>query len=191
MFLVMGHIEVYLATWLTRQTNQFMAKTCSFNYWFILEDVKRYFKLKYYIIFWSHTGLINGYSAEYDALIDTVINKTSSLNNVSIILRKYNTSENINLFHQGEILWDICCCHRLEDKTRVMAVCRCDLIVQPERTSRAIKFTHPLPFRFLLQDNQLDNTDLSNVLVTLILNLVLRLLSITLHYWSQARSQVS
>ena len=59
----------------------------------------------YYIIFWTHTGLYNGCSAEYEAVIDGVINETSGWNNVSLILRKYkNTSENIDLFHQGEIL---------------------------------------------------------------------------------------
>ena len=57
----------------------------------------------HYILFLSHTGRIYGYSAEYDAIIDTTINRTFALSNVSTILRKYNTSQNINLFNQGKM----------------------------------------------------------------------------------------
>ncbi|XP_078383275.1 glutamate receptor ionotropic, kainate 2-like isoform X2 [Oculina patagonica] len=49
-------------------------------------------------------GLIYGHSSGNDAIIDTVINKTSGFNNISIILKKYNTSENINLFEQASFI---------------------------------------------------------------------------------------
>ena len=59
---------------------------------------------------------MSGYSAEYDAAIDDVINKTSSWNNVSILFREYNMSENINLLHQGEIRLEIYYFHRYQHK---------------------------------------------------------------------------
>ena len=48
-------------------------------------------------------GLINGNSAEYDAMILSA-NDTSSSNNVSLIFKRFNISENSNLFKQGREL---------------------------------------------------------------------------------------
>ena len=78
------------------------------NLWF--RDPKKSFKLKYLvcILFLFHTGHIYGYPGKYDEVIDTVFNKISGLSNISIILKKYNVSENANLFDQGKnMLLDI------------------------------------------------------------------------------------
>lgn len=145
---MIGHIEVNLITWLTCLTNQLMAKTLNI-------DLKKCFRLKCYLIFLSYTGLINAYSVEYEALIDSFINSTSSLNNVSIILRTYNTSERTKLFHQG-----------------IMAICKCNYNIMQcwtKNTSSAIISTHSLSFsffvksfRFLLKEQLLDSTDQNN-----------------------------
>ena len=49
----------------------------------------------------THAGVLNSYSAEYDA-VNVAINNISSLNNVSIILQKFNSSTEVNLFSQGK-----------------------------------------------------------------------------------------
>ena len=49
-----------------------------------------------------YAGVVNEYSAEYDAM-SIALNNTSSVNNVSIILTTLNISENINMFSQGKI----------------------------------------------------------------------------------------
>ncbi|KAJ7337780.1 Glutamate receptor ionotropic, delta-1 [Desmophyllum pertusum] len=48
-------------------------------------------------------GLINGHSAEYDGM-NLAANNDYNLNNVSIILKRFNISENINLFTQASLL---------------------------------------------------------------------------------------
>ena len=40
---------------------------------------------------------------EYDVM-DFAVNATSNYNNVSVILRNFNVSENINLFNQGKVI---------------------------------------------------------------------------------------
>ena len=49
-----------------------------------------------------HAGVVNEYSAEYDAM-NVALNNTSSVNNVSIILTTFNISGSINMLSQGKI----------------------------------------------------------------------------------------
>ena len=58
--------------------------------------------LMYIILLVSfHTGVINEYPLEYDAL-DLVVNNVYSLNNAQIVLQKFNVSAKKNLYKQGK-----------------------------------------------------------------------------------------
>ncbi|RMX49451.1 hypothetical protein pdam_00013352 [Pocillopora damicornis] len=46
-------------------------------------------------------GFLGGDRGEFEEILDTVINKTSSLSNISLVLNKYNISKNTNLFSQA------------------------------------------------------------------------------------------
>lgn len=48
-----------------------------------------------------HTGVVNEYPAEFDA-INFVVNNTNSLNSASIVLKTFNVSEKRNLYKQGK-----------------------------------------------------------------------------------------
>jgi len=47
-------------------------------------------------------GVINGYSAEYNAM-KFAVNTSSGVNNVSLILKNFNITNETNLVNQGKI----------------------------------------------------------------------------------------
>ena len=51
----------------------------------------------------SLSGFLGGDRGEFEEILDNVINKTSSLSNISLVLNKYNISKNTNLFSQGKL----------------------------------------------------------------------------------------
>lgn len=51
----------------------------------------------------NYVGFVNGHSDEYD-VINAVVSSRTSLSNVSLVLKEFNTSaDNTNLFDTGEI----------------------------------------------------------------------------------------
>ena len=54
------------------------------------------------LLFFSHTGVVNGYSSSYKA-INSAIAKTSNLRNVTIVVRRFTISKDTNLVDQGNV----------------------------------------------------------------------------------------
>jgi len=76
--------------------------TCTFVKRALISNNKNYCCWNFFLLTYL-IGLINGNSAEYDAMMLSA-NDTSSSNNVSLIFKRFNISENSNLFKRGREL---------------------------------------------------------------------------------------
>jgi len=67
------------------------------------KTIMKHAAFNWIIVVRFYVGFVNGHSDEYD-VINAVVSSRTSLSNVSLVLKEFNTSaDNTNLFDTGEI----------------------------------------------------------------------------------------